>query len=197
MSFRALERYESQKAAYDNYKAWKALSPDAKQNLYDQIPSIKTSRAKPVVVAGFIIPFNATGTIVTYIESKKILGATQGASIGADVATALRAALDGQFFTTAEGTTPVVISSPRYKFAKLSFTKRESFVDRVSRITKRSYKKPSSDTVSMPFGGKNMTDDFDTAVAFLKARATVGTNAWRNASTSTVKQSYKFTPEGI
>ena len=144
MSFRELERYESQKAAYDNYKAWKALSPDAKQALYDAIPGIKTSRAKPVLQSGFLIPFNATGTIVTYIETKKILDATQGAAVGADVASALRIALSGQYFATATGTTPVVITSPRYRFAKLSFTNRESAVDRVSRITKRKYKKPSS-----------------------------------------------------
>ena len=196
MSFRELERYESQKAAYDNYKAWKALSPDAKQALYDAIPGIKTSRAKPVLQSGFLIPFNATGTIVTYIETKKILDATQGAAVGADVASALRIALSGQYFATATGTTPVVITSPRYRFAKLSFTNRESAVDRVSRITKRKYKKPSSDTVSMPFGGKTMSEDFDTAVADIKSK-TNGAKAWLDSSTSTIKRSYKFTPEGI
>ncbi|MBK1987310.1 hypothetical protein A0J48_007135 [Sphaerospermopsis aphanizomenoides BCCUSP55] len=195
MSFRELERYESQKAAYDNYKAWKALSPDAKQALYDAIPNIATSRAKPVLVGGFVIPFNATGTIVTYIETTKILSATQGTAVGSDVASALRTALSGQYFATATGTTPVILTNPRYKFAKLSFTNRESFVDRVSRITKRKYKKPSSDTVSMPFGGKTMTDDYDTAVNDIKTKAN-GANAWKNSSTATVKKSYKFTPEG-
>jgi len=196
MGFRELERYESQKAAYDNYKAWKALSPDAKKALYDAIPNIKTSRAKPIHDQGFIIPFNATGTIVTYFESSKLLNATQGSTAWADVCNALRTALAARFFATAAGTTPVIIKNPKYKFAKLSFTKKENFVDRTSRITKRGYKKPSSDTVSMPFGGKDMTDDFDTAVKDIKTK-TGGAVAWVNASTSTVKQSYKFTPEGI
>lgn len=196
MSFRELERYESQKAAYDNYKAWKALSPDAKKALYDAIPGVATSRAKPVLTPGYIIPFNATGTIVTYIGTSKILDATQGSAVGADVANALRTALGGQYFLTATGTTPVIIASPRYKFAKLSFTKRESFTTRVSRITKRTYKKPSSDTVSMPFGGSTMSEDFDTAVLEIKTKAS-GANAWASASTATVKQSFKFTPEGI
>ncbi|MTJ11493.1 hypothetical protein FJR11_02550 [Anabaena sp. UHCC 0187] len=196
MSFRSLERYESQKAAYDNYKAWKLLSPDAKQALYDAIPGIATGRAKPVLSAGFIIPFNATGTIVTYIETKKIIDATQGSAVGAAVATALRTALSGQFFATATGTTPVIISSPRYKFAKLSFTRRNTPVARVSRITKRSYKKPTSDTISMPFGGSSMSEDFDVAVAEIKTKAS-GANAWANASAGEIKQTYKFTPEGI
>ncbi|WP_071190983.1 hypothetical protein [Trichormus sp. NMC-1] len=195
MSFRDLERFESQKAAYDNYKAWKALGPDAKKALYDAIPNIATSRAKPVFGTGFIIPFNATGTIVVYVETKKILAATQGSGPGSDVATALRTALDGQYFAAATGTTPVVIDNPRYKFARLSFINRESFVDRVSRITKRSYKKPSSDTVSAPFGGKTMTEDYDTAVVNIKAK-TSGAKAWADSSTSTVKKSFKFTPEG-
>jgi hypothetical protein len=197
MGFRELERYESQKAAYDNYKAWKALSPDAKKALYDAIPGVSTGRAKPILDTGFIIPFNATGTILTYVQSKKILSATQGTTSWADVATAVRGALAGQFFAAATGTTPVQINAPKYPFAKLSYTKKENFVARVSRITKRSYKKPSSDTISMPFGGKDMSDDFDTAVKAIKEKATVGALAWTNASTATVKQSYKFTPEGI
>ncbi len=196
MGFRALRRYESQKARYDAYKAWQDKTPAQKKALYDAIPGISTGRAKPVLTPGFIIPFNATGTIVTYIESSKILNATQGTAVGADVANALRTALAGQFFATATGTTPVILTNPRYKFAKLSFTKKENFVARESRITGASYKKPSTDTVSMPFGGKTMTDDFDTAVADIKTK-TNGANAWKAASTSTVKQTYKFTPEGI
>ena len=196
MGFRKLQQYESEKAAYDNYKAWKALSPDAKQALYDAIPAVSTSRAKPVLQTGFIIPFNATGTIVTYVETNKILNATQGSAVGANVANALRVALSGQYFATATGTTPVVIANPRYKFAKLSFTNRESFVDRVSRITKRKYKKPSSDTVSMPFGGSSMAEQFDEAVAEIRTKAN-GAIAWANGSTSTTKKSYKFTPEGF
>jgi hypothetical protein len=196
MGFRDLERYEAQKARYDNYKAWKALSPDAKKALYDAIPGIATSRAKPVLDTGFIIPFNSTGTIVTYVETTKILNATQGAAVGAAVANALRTALTGQFFATAAGTTPVVLNIPRYKFAKLSFTNKEGFVDRISRITKSSYKKPSTDTVSMPFGGKTMAEDFDTAVADIKTKAN-GAAAWSGGSTATIKRSYKFTPEGI
>lgn len=197
MGFRELERYESQKARYDAYKAWKAKTPEQKAALYDAIPGIATGRAKPVLQTGFIIPFNVTGTIVTYIETSKILDATQGTAVGASVATALRKALAGQFFVTATGTTPVMLAYPKYKFAKLSFTNKESFVKRISRITGSTYQKPTTDTVSMPFGGKTMTDDFDTAVASIKALATDGANAWKNASTATVKKTYKFTPEGI
>ncbi|MBJ7298550.1 MAG: hypothetical protein JHC73_20145 [Dolichospermum sp.] len=195
MGFRKLQRYEAQKAAYDNYKAWNALNPDAKQALYAAIPGSGTGRAKPVLQTGFIIPFNATGTNIIYIETKKILNATQGSAVGADVATALRNALSGQYFASAAANS-VVLTNRAYKFAKLSFTNREAFVDRISRITKRKYKKPTSNTVSMPFGGKAMSDDFDTAVADIKLKAN-GANAWANATTSTVIKSYKFTPEGI
>lgn len=197
MGFRALQRYESQKARYDAYKLWQAKTPEQKHALYEAIPGIATGKAKAVRSTGFIIPFNATGTIVTYIETSKILHATQGSAVGASVANALRAALAGQFFATATGTTPVIITNPKYKFAKLSFTSKDSFVDRISRITGSHYKKPTVDTVSMPFGGKTMADDFDTAVADIKAKATDGANAWKNGSTATVKKSYKFTPEGI
>jgi hypothetical protein len=197
MGFRALQRYESQKAKYDAYKLWQAKTPEQKHALYEAIPGIATGRAKPVQKTGFIIPFNATGTIVTYIETSKILHETQGSAVGAAVANALRNALDGQYFATATGTTPVVLANPRYKFAKLSFTSKDSFVNRVSRITGSNYKKPTTDTISMPFGGKTMTEDFDTAVAAIKAKATDGANDWKNSSTATVKKSYKFTPEGI
>jgi hypothetical protein len=197
MGFRALQRYESQKAKYDAYKLWQAKTPEQKQALYDAIPGIATGRAKPVFKTGFIIPFNATGTIVTYIQTTKILHETQGTAVGADVASAVRAALSAQYFEAAGGTTPVILSNPRYKFAKLGFTNKDSFVKRVSRITGSTYQKPTTDTVSMPFGGKTMTDDFDTAVADIKAKTTVGANAWKNSSTATVKKSYKFTPEGI
>ena len=196
MGFRALQRYESQKAKYDAYKAWQAKTPEQKQALYDAIPGISTGRAKPVLATGYIIPFNVTGTIVTYIETSKILDATQGSAVGAAVAAAVRTALAGQFFATVAGTTPVLLTNPKYKFAKLSFTNKESFVNRVSRITGSTYKKPATDTVSMPFGGKTMTDDFDTAVADIKTK-TGGANAWKNGSTATVKKSYKFVPEGI
>lgn len=196
MSFRALERFESQKAKYDAYKAWKAKTPQQKQALYDAIPGINTGRAKPVLADGLIIPFNVTGTDLVYIETSKILNATQGNAIGASVANAVRAALAGQFFTTVSGT-PVKLRNPKYKFAKLSYTNKESFVKRESRITGVTYLKPTVDTVSMPFGGKNMTDDFDTAVASIKAVATNGATAWKASSTATVKKSYKFTPEGI
>lgn len=197
MGFRALQKYESQKARYDAYKLWQAKTPEQKHALYEQIPGINTGRAKALRATGFIIPFNVTGTIVTYIETSKILHETQGSAIGASVASALRAALAGQFFPTSTGTTPVILANPKYKFAKLSFTNKENFVDRISRITGSHYKKPTVDTVSMPFGGKNMADDFDTAVAAIKAKATDGAKAWRDSSTPTVKKSYKFTPEGI
>lgn len=196
MGFRALQKYESQKARYDAYKLWLAKTPEQKQALYAAIPGISTGRAKPVLAAGYLIPFNATGTIVTYVETSKILHATQGAAVGSDVANALRTTLAGQFFLTAAGTTPVVITSPKYKFAKLSFTSKDSFMKRVSRITGNTYQKPTADTVSMPFGGKTMADDFDTAVADIKSKAN-GANAWKNGSNATVKKSYKFTPEGI
>ncbi|MEH2351937.1 hypothetical protein [Nostoc sp.] len=196
MGFRALQRYESQKAKYDAYKAWQAKTPEQKQALYDAIPGIATGRAKPVLRPGFIIPFNSTGTVVTYVETSKILDATQGTAVGNDVANALRTALLGQYFLTATGTTPVVIQNPKYRFAKLSFTNKESFVKRVSRITGSTYQKPATDTVSMPFGGTTMAEDFDTAVLDIKTRAS-GANAWKAAGTSTVKKSYKFTPEGI
>lgn len=196
MGFRALQRYEGQKARYDAYKAWQGKTLEQKKTLYDAIPGISTGRAKPVLAAGFIIPFNSTGTIVTYVETPKILHATQGSAVGADVANALRTALAGQYFLTATGTTPVILTNPRYKFAKLSFTNKESFVDRVSRITGATYKKPTTDTVSMPFGGKTMAEDFDTAVADIKTRST-GANDWKSSGTTTIKKSYKFTPEGI
>ncbi|MCM0591344.1 MAG: hypothetical protein KA716_31855 [Gloeotrichia echinulata DEX184] len=196
MGFRALERFESQKAKYDAYKAWKAKTPEQKKALYDAIPGISTGRAKPVLSTGYIIPFNATGTIVIYVETSKILDATQGSAVGASVANALRTALAGQFFATATGTTPVILTNPRYKFAKLSFTNKESFVSRVSRITGSTYKKPTTDTVSMPFGGSSMSEDFDTAVAGIRTK-TNGANAWKNGSTATIIKTYKFTPEGI
>lgn len=44
MGFRDLRRYESQKAAYDAYKAWQALTPDLKQAAFAAITD-ETKRA--------------------------------------------------------------------------------------------------------------------------------------------------------
>ncbi len=67
MSFRDLRRYESQKAAYDNYKAWQALSPDAKQAAFAAITD-ETKRAKPERAMGYLSPFNQVGAALKYIS---------------------------------------------------------------------------------------------------------------------------------
>lgn len=190
MSFRDLRRYESQKAAYDNYKAWQALSPDAKQAAFAAITD-ETKRAKPERAMGYLSPFNQIGTALKYI-SLPILKKTQvgqGSDIGNSLGTALAA-----FYVDDTEAAPVggAIEYKRFKAARLSYTARTTFTKKNSRITKRAYMKPDVDTYSAPFGQSVGGQDYAAALVIITPLA----KTWRDAATAPAKRSYKFTPEG-
>jgi len=190
MSFRDLRRHESQKAAYDNYKAWQALSPDAKHEAFKTITD-ETKRAKPERATGFLSPFNQVGSALKYI-SMPVLKKTQegqGSAIGVSLATALNA-----FYLADNEPAPTTgaIEYKRFKAAKLSFTARTTFEKKISRITKRPYLKPDVDTYSAPFGQSTGGQTYEAALIIITPLA----KTWVNAATAPAKRSYKFTPEG-
>lgn len=191
MGFRALRRYQSQKAKFEAYKAWEDLSPEAKAAKFDAV-YVQADRSKPERVKGYISPFNTTGTTQLWIKMK-VLANTQTGQ-GGTVATALKNALD-PFFTDTSEPAPAgpQLTSPGFKAAKLKFTERTGFVKKNSRITGAAYQKPQSDSVTAPFGQSVPNQDFDAAVALIQ----VPVNAWMDGATATLKRSFKFTPEGI
>lgn len=191
MGFRALRRYESQKARFDAYKAWQALSPEAKAAKFDTV-YVQADRSKPERVKGYISPFNTTGTAQVWLKLK-VLGNTQTGQ-GGTVATALKDAID-PFYIDASESSPlgVVLTSPGFKAAKLSFTERSGFAKKNSRITGAAYQRPQSDTVTASFGQSVANQDFDAAVALIQVKV----DTWTNGATATLKRSFKFTPEGI
>ncbi|OYD93137.1 hypothetical protein CDG76_20815 [Nostoc sp. 'Peltigera membranacea cyanobiont' 210A] len=190
MSFRDLRRYESQKAAYDSYKAWQALTPDLKQAAFAAITD-EAKRSKPERVTGYLSPFNQVGTALKYIRMPVLKKTQEGQ--GSAVGNALATALDAFYIDDTE-TAPVggAIDYKRFKAAKLSFTLRSTFTKKNSRITKRAYLKPDVDTYSAPFGQSVGDQDYAAALVILVPLA----NTWMEAATAPAKRSYKFTPEG-
>ncbi|BAY10634.1 hypothetical protein [Calothrix sp. NIES-2098] len=190
MSFRDLRRYETQKAAYDNYKAWQALSPDAKHAAFAAITD-ETKRAKPKRVNGYISPFNQSGTALRYIILP-VLKKTQDGQ-GAGVGNALTTILDTYYIDDTE-TAPTGggIEYKRFKAAKLSFTLRQTFAKKTSRITKRVYLKPDVDTYTGAFGQASGGQTYATVSALL---ITASQN-WVDAAEAGTKRSYKLIPEG-
>ncbi|MTJ12349.1 hypothetical protein FJR11_07015 [Anabaena sp. UHCC 0187] len=190
MSFSDLRRYESQKAAYDNYKAWQNLSPDAKQTAFAAVTD-ETKRAKPIRLTGYISPFNQVGSALRYISLPVLKKAQTGQ--GSDIGNSLTTALDTFYIDDTEAVpTGGAIAFPRFKAAKLAYTNRSTFTKKTSRITKRSYLKPDVDTFSAPFGQSVAGQDYAAALAILIPLATT----WKGAAVLPAKRSFKFTPEG-
>ncbi|MEH2153247.1 hypothetical protein [Nostoc sp.] len=190
MSFRDLRRYESQKAAYDNYKAWQALSPDAKQAAFAAITD-ETKRAKPERILGYLSPFNQVGATLKYIRMPVLKKVQEGQ--GAGVGNSLGTALDAFYIDDTESV-PVggAIDHKRFKAARLSYTARASFSKKNSRITKRAYLKPDVDTYSAPFGQSVAGQTYEAALIIITPLA----DTWREGAVLPAKRSYKFTPEG-
>ncbi|MGM3305101.1 hypothetical protein ACSQ6I_03800 [Anabaena sp. WFMT] len=190
MGFRALQRYASQKAAYDNYKAWDALDPGAKQTAYAAITD-ETKRAKPERVTGYLSPFNQVGSALKYISMPVLKKVQEGQ--GAGVGNALVGILD-PFYLDDTDTAPTsgAISYPRFKAAKVSLILRSSFTKSTSRITKRSYLKPDVDTYSCPFGQSVAAQTYAAAMVIIQPDI----DTWVEAAAAGTKRSFKLTPEG-
>lgn len=193
MGFRDLQRYESNKARFEKYKAWLAMSPDQRAAAYATVTD-ETKRASAEREKGYISPFGTTGTTKVFLPARIIKTGQTGQ--GAGVAEVLRGLLAG-FTTTATEfgalTTPLFIDTDEYKFAKLALTTVvPGTTKKNSRITGASYKKPDVDTVSSPFGQKTGGQDYDAAVAAIMGDAAFATFVAGNNG----KNRFRFTPEG-
>jgi hypothetical protein len=190
MSFRDLRRYEAQKAAYDNYKAWLALSPDKKQDAFAAITD-ETKRAKPERELGYLSPFNQSGSLLKYLYLPVLKKTQQGQ--GSAIGTSLAGILD-PFYIDSTGTAPAggSIEHKRFKAAKLSLTQRGATEKKPSRITKRQYLKPDVDTYSAPFGQSVAGQTYVAALIIIQP----GIDTWVEAATSPNKRSFKLIPEG-
>jgi hypothetical protein len=191
MSFRELRRYESQKSAYDAYKTWQALSPDAKHAAFAAITD-ETKRAKPERAMGYLSPFNQVGALLKFISMPVLKKAQtgQGSAIGVSLGTALAAFY---FDDTEAAPGGGAIEYKRFKAAKLSYTVRSNFIKKNSRITKRAYLKPDVDTYSAPFGQSVAGQTYGAALIIINPLV----KAWLSTATLPAKHSHKFTPEGV
>jgi hypothetical protein len=193
MGFRDLQRYESQKARFEKYKAWLAMTPDQRQSAYAAITD-ESKRVKLQRVGGYVSPFGTAGTTKVYIPAQLLVAGQTGQ--GSGTATVLLGLLANYTTTSAEFaglSTPIVVNTPKFKFAKLTLTTVVPGTQKKnSRITGAAYNKPDVDSVTSPFGQNAGGQDYDAAVAAIKGETAYATfvagNDGRNRA--------KFTPEG-
>jgi hypothetical protein len=193
MGFRELQRYPAQKARYDKYKIWLEATPEVRQTMYATITD-ETKRAKTEREKGYVSPFGTAGTVKIYLPAKLIKSGQTGQ--GSGTAEVLRTLLASYTTTATEFaalTTPVLIDSNSYKFAKLTITSViPGTVKKNSRITGAAYNKPDVDSISSSFGQNTGGQDYDAAVLAIKGETAYATFLAGNNG----KNRAKFTPEG-
>ncbi len=193
MGFRDLQRYPAQKARYDKYKIWLEAPPEQRQKMYAAITD-ETKRVRTEREPGYISPFGTAGTTKIFLPAKVIKSGQTGQ--GAGTGEVLRGLLTGYTTTAAEFaalTTPIVIDSKQFKFARLTLTSVVPGVQKKnSRITGAEYKKPDVDSVSCAFGQNAGGQAYDAAVLAIKGETAYATFLNGNGG----KNRARFTPEG-
>lgn len=193
MGFRDLQRYPAQKARYDKYKIWLDAPPEQRQKMYAAITD-ETKRARAERESGYVSPFGTAGTVKVFLPAKLIKSGQTGQGAGA--AEVLRGLLNNYTTTATEFaalTTPVVINSKKFKFAKLTLTSVvPGTVKKNSRITGAEYKKPDVDSVACAFGQNTGGQAYDAAVLAIKGETAYATFLNGNGG----KNRARFTPEG-
>jgi hypothetical protein len=193
MGFRDLQRYESNKSRFDKYKAWLAMTPDQRQAAYALVTD-ETKRVKTEKEAGYISPFGTAGTTKIYLPTRIIKSGQTGQ--GSGTAEVLRGLLASYTTTATEFgalTTPILIDTQKFKFAKLTLTAVvPGTLKKNSRITGAAYLKPDVDSVTCPFGQNTGGQDYEAAVLAIKGESAYTTFIAGNDG----KNRAKFTPEG-
>lgn len=194
MGFRDLQRYAAQKARFEKYQAWLAMTPDQRQSAYAAITD-EAKRSKPERDTGFVSPFGTAGSTKIYIPAN-ILSATQTGQ-GSDVANTLRGLLANYTLTATEFGNltgdPIQVTAKGFKFARLSLKEViPSTTKSTSRITGAKYNKPDVDTVSSPFGQNTGGQAYDAAILAIAGESAFTAFVAGNNG----KNTYKFTPEG-
>ncbi|MBD2344167.1 hypothetical protein [Anabaena subtropica] len=192
MGFRDLQRYESRKARFDKYKAWLAMTPDQRQAAYalitDETKRVKTEREK-----GYVSPFGTAGNTKVYVPARLIKDGQTGQ--GSGTASVLRGLLSNYTTTATEFaalTTPILIETTKFNFAKLTLTAVIPGGKKNSRITGASYSKPDVDSVTCAFGQNAGGQAYDAAVLAIKGESAYATFIEGNSG----KNRARFTPEG-
>lgn len=193
MGFRDLQRYPAMKARYDKYKEWLDSTPQQRQAKYAAITD-ETKRVKSERESGYVSPFGTSGTTKIYIPVRLIKSGQTGQ--GSGVGESLRTTLANYTTTATEFaalTTPIVIETKKFKFAKLTFTSVvPGTTKKASRITGAEYLKPDVDSVTSPFGQNTGGQDYDVAVTAIKGESAYTTFVAGNNG----KNRTRFTPEG-
>lgn len=193
MGFRDLQRYPAQKARYDKYKEWLEATPAQRQAKFALITD-ETKRARAEKEAGYISPFGTAGTTKIYLPARLLKDGQTGQ--GSGVATVLRGLLAPYTSTATEFaalTTPILIDTKGFKFAKLTLTLVvPTAIKKASRITGAEYKKPDVDSVTSPFGQTTGGQPYDGAVLGIRGQPAFATFLEGNSG----KNRAKFTPEG-
>ncbi|MBE9054170.1 hypothetical protein IQ243_28020 [Nostocales cyanobacterium LEGE 11386] len=194
MSFKRIKQYPALKAKYDQFKLWEDQTPAQRQASYAS-KTIEAERANHSRVEGYVSPFNTPNTERVYLLTK-ILSTTQNGA-GSTVANTLRSLLSDYTITGAQFTalagSPIVLPGRRYRFAKLTITSvSTTTTTQTSRITGASYKKPSVDSATSPFGQKTAAQNYSAAVTEIQGIAAFNTFLAGNNG----KNRARFTPEG-
>ena len=193
MGFRDLQRYPAQKARYDKYKEWLDATPEQRQTKFAAITE-ETKRVKTEREKGYVSPFNTAGTVKAYLLAKLVKSGQTGQ--GSGVAEVVRNLLANYTTTATEFaalTTPLLIETSSYKFARLTLTSVvPGTTKKASRITGALYLKPDVDSVSCSFGQNAGGQDYDAAVLAIRGETAFATFLNGNGG----KNRAKFTPEG-
>jgi len=195
MGFRDLQRFENARARLDAFKAWQALSPDARQAAYEAV-SPPAQRVKTAYLPSYVSPFGTAANSMVYLQTH--IPSAQQSGAGDTVAVSVRnVVLPYHWGANGHAAVPdnaAQLNPKKFKFAKLTLTQKIPSTTRVSsRITKALYYKPASNSVSAPFGQATAGQDEATVIAAIKASTAFTTFI----DTGGQKNTYKITPEGI
>lgn len=171
---------------YVQYTQWLNLAPDRRQAEYQRVRggtiANPVPRARHVYADAWIIPFNTTR--VDFFLRTKALGTPQtsggtnqgpaGDDVPAERARLLSVAGSNNFTDyTAPAASSVVVSIPKFKFARLVVKKRmaTATTNTTSRMTGRSYKKHPTLSASQPFGAAPSLRGFNQVAQAIRAQA--------------------------
>lgn len=183
---------------YAKYKSWLEKDTEGRQAAYATVTT-PANRVKTARVAGYIIPFDSTGSGLIYVPAR-LISATQSGR-GATLATTLKGVVDPYTFSTSEVaalTTPNVLDNvKKFKFAKVTVIQRVQTADtkKPSRITGRQYYRHENDSVTANFGKKLAADTYETVSQAI--RETPAFVALFTGSENATASKYRFTPEGV
>jgi hypothetical protein len=171
MAYSDISRGVRLAADHAKYLTWLNKDTAARQAAYAAVTT-PANKVKTERVAGFLVPFTASGALV-YLPARLIADNQTGR--GGTLANTIRSILAPYTFTVTEVNAIAaanVLEGVKLKPAKLTIIQRvtTSTTKEASRITGRTYFRHENDSVTGVFGKKLIADTFDATVAAIKAK---------------------------